>query len=491
MSQPYRTAFAISAPAPGGRALLDRVAAVSREWVGGRFSGPPLDSETGFWQGDEETLKIEAAAHDSLAMYSFSWAIRTQQQGQWLVELELSTRGDEVSVEIRVQLRRDDPSDIRPAPAREVRVALASELFDAFPCACGGVPLQRAALSIDQARVGSAVEKLLLNPARRLPVVAVSRDRDGAAALDADPLQERLAGIAHVVAYADEDVSRSMTHQIGRPLACYGGAVRVYATQFNRGDPPYRHRYWLSRQARRSSFEQELAAHVALLGHQQNFDSPFDRIADEIRTLKRADPKRAQPRAGGQESEALRETLSALSAAERDRDEWRRKAEHLERSLDFVAQDLASREDVKHSEPKTVAQAVDMAPARMSNLRFLPSASDSAAESRYLDTASVWRALERLNELSHSLAIGEVREPGIVPWLRTRAIDVSTESEDTMRRYPEERRFWDGDRTLEMQLHIKLGGGAGADANLRIHFIWDADERQILVGHVGRHLRTE
>ncbi len=54
-----------------------------------------------------------------------------------------------------------------------------------------------------------------------------------------------------------------------------------------------------------------------------------------------------------------------------------------------------------------------------------------------------------------------------------------------------ERRFRDETgQLIEMPLHVKLGGGAGQDNHLRIHFAWSSDYAQILVGHIGRHLRT-
>ena len=89
------------------------------------------------------------------------------------------------------------------------------------------------------------------------------------------------------------------------------------------------------------------------------------------------------------------------------------------------------------------------------------------------------------------LYAGEIQAVEIVKALNEDNIECSTESVDTMNRYREQRLFRDEtQRVIEMPLHIKFGGGSGQDNRARIHFAWDADYGQILVGHVGRHLRT-
>jgi uncharacterized small protein (DUF1192 family) len=46
-----------------------------------------------------------------------------------------------------------------------------------------------------------------------------------------------------------------------------------------------------------------------------------------------------------------------------------------------------------------------------------------------------------------------------------------------------------GGKQYVMWPHLKAGGNGGPDKCLRIHFVWLADEKKILIGHCGRHLK--
>jgi hypothetical protein len=43
-------------------------------------------------------------------------------------------------------------------------------------------------------------------------------------------------------------------------------------------------------------------------------------------------------------------------------------------------------------------------------------------------------------------------------------------------------------QALEMQKHLKYGITTGVADTIRIHFVWDAEDRKIVIGHCGRHL---
>ena len=51
-----------------------------------------------------------------------------------------------------------------------------------------------------------------------------------------------------------------------------------------------------------------------------------------------------------------------------------------------------------------------------------------------------------------------------------------------------ERTFSYGDKTIEMWQHLKIGVKDSDNRTLRIHFCWDADLGQVVIGHCGRHL---
>ena len=78
-------------------------------------------------------------------------------------------------------------------------------------------------------------------------------------------------------------------------------------------------------------------------------------------------------------------------------------------------------------------------------------------------------------------------------WLRDRGFDYApSESKTTMGKYGDKRTFFDDEkkRHVEMQAHIKLGGGPGQRNTLRVHISWDEEENKWLVGYIGLHLPT-
>ena len=96
-----------------------------------------------------------------------------------------------------------------------------------------------------------------------------------------------------------------------------------------------------------------------------------------------------------------------------------------------------------------------------------------------------------LEELANGLCVREGVPAQIVTWLAEQNLRCSEESEDTMHRYGRLGQFRDETQQVwEMPLHVKLGGGSGQDKCLRIHFCWDPLEGEVVVGHVGRRLRT-
>lgn len=53
-----------------------------------------------------------------------------------------------------------------------------------------------------------------------------------------------------------------------------------------------------------------------------------------------------------------------------------------------------------------------------------------------------------------------------------------------------ERTFTYNDRTVEMWQHLKIGVKDSVNHTLRVHFDWDADLQQIVIGHCGQHLHS-
>jgi hypothetical protein len=50
------------------------------------------------------------------------------------------------------------------------------------------------------------------------------------------------------------------------------------------------------------------------------------------------------------------------------------------------------------------------------------------------------------------------------------------------------RTFSYGGKTVEMWQHLKIGAKNSENRTLRIHFCWDEDLAQVVIGHCGKHL---
>jgi hypothetical protein len=53
-----------------------------------------------------------------------------------------------------------------------------------------------------------------------------------------------------------------------------------------------------------------------------------------------------------------------------------------------------------------------------------------------------------------------------------------------------ERTFTYNDRSVVMWQHLKIGVKDSVNHTLRVHFYWDADLQQVVIGHCGQHLHS-
>ncbi len=500
----FRTALATTAP-------HGDVARFARRWAAEAFGAhaASIESESGIWRSGDQQIEIWSGDHDGESAFELRWTLPSEHPGdRWLIEIAAASDGRSgpdgalTTIEAAVRLDAADPRSARAAGFR--RLSFVRRLIDQFACRRDGILLSSQAVTVGPDDAADFVGQVLTRANRTLPVIAVSRDDADQTAIDPQALQRDLAGVA-VVAEWKSATSRRIASLLGNHNACYGGAVRVYRPGLTRSDSPARHRYVLRSRALQEQFGHEIREFAARVNRELPPEVRCDEIADRIRLGERARlaaqveelSQALQLRSGvaAERSDSLHETIQALQwqqrQLEQERDRWRDQAQRLDRALEMVAARQASGEAASPpDDPESVADAVQLAEAYCAQLILFANAHESAAESRYQPAGAVWEHLQRLNDLGQALADG-MGEAQMVGWLRTRNVDVSSESSDTMRRYGDERRFRNADGDLvEMESHIKLGGGSGADAWCRIHFCWNPVIAKIEVGHVGRHLQT-
>ena len=498
MPELYCSAFEIREP-------IEQVADAARSWVlaPGRFPGS-VTGPNGVWKADGQTLEIWSGECDGESAHEMQWALPVASAGDiWRIELQLATSGGPTIAEAHVHLERasyvSDPDD------RPVKLGLVRHLIDQFSCSRDGIPLRTSPASTRDEQAAELCGQVILSPERSFPIVVVSRADSGETALDASELQRDLAGLA-VVALLEAGASRRIATALGRGLACYGGAVRVYRPGLQVGDDARRHRYTLFSRAKSVAFGAALRAHITELSAERGIDRRCDEIADRVRlgerqllasqvdeltqalVAQRSVPEQQR----GATAETLRTQQHRIDELEAENERCRERVVRLDAALEMAAKARAEApEQAPIDDPTTVVEAVMLARVHCPHLDLFPSAETSAAESRYPNPEGVWRSLDILNWSAEQMASGGITVATLVGALRVRDLDVSTESADTMQRYPEERQFRDADgQPIEMSMHVKLGGGHGQDNFCRIHFRWEPSTRQMQVGHVGRHLRT-
>ncbi len=445
MRTAYRTHFQIDAK-------LSEVANAVRQWalsVDG-LSEDHLDE----WQGS-----IEDAS---------AWRIWLSPSDSWRIEVVLAVEAETLVAEARVESQIGDGG---------VRLRLIPKLIEDFACIRDGQPLNNEAMRVDESNLEDFLTTTFQSQERSLPIVGVSLNDEGQTAIDPDEVQQKLGGLARIAVW-NSDLSRSLVQRFGRQFACYGGAVRVYLPRPSPTDPRQRHPFFVWSSARGRGFLRKLV------------DITVDRsLANDPPTTGREIVERILSEQAAQNADQMSATAEEN---ERLRRENARLEEQVEAAAEYMANEMSQQTDSLSREPESIVEAVQLAEQECVHLEIFQTAIDSAKQSHYRHPRKVLEELRTLDRLGSRLSEGLTTESHIIRWLTEHNCDVSTESVSTMRLYGDRRQFRNDDGHLvEMQMHLKLGGGRGQDKSCRIHFIWSPLSFKIQVGHVGRHLQTQ
>jgi hypothetical protein len=159
----------------------------------------------------------------------------------WHTEVVVAGTATGADVVVRLsQLSATPDLDFKPTVPGCVR-----QIVDSCDVRADGWRLLARATPIESdLAVFDGFREVLLNPARRLPILAVSPKRGGGWAIDPDRLAAQLMGTAHVVALTEE-ATWALTMHHGRQWSIFWGAGRVYwPSDRPLQDDPYRHPIW-------------------------------------------------------------------------------------------------------------------------------------------------------------------------------------------------------------------------------------------------------
>lgn len=104
----------------------------------------------------------------------------------------------------------------------------------------GAVPLEAASHVVGRGELGRLIS-WLTDPARSVPVIVLTVDRTGPAAVaaHADHLSEALAGVAVVTRLSDVGTQDQLNKRLGEKLTVFGGGLRTYLPGLDPATEPY------------------------------------------------------------------------------------------------------------------------------------------------------------------------------------------------------------------------------------------------------------
>ena len=459
----------------------------------------------------------------------------------WSNIVRLTETGDGTRIEhgiVRLTIahaQRPSPQDVPSVLQSLFQTAITEDLRKNL----NGIPLE-----LNRENIENVVNDVLLNPERKLPVLIVSRST-GDEELCVDPigLGRSLQGMAVVCSLA-KGCGISLTHALRaasvdwKHLGCWDGSVRVYLPGFTPSSDPKKHSLWfrqfleLKHSGERIRFvARKVAANVIELQYPSGFSRIIEdhdlRVAGEeslrisksgkskeqvvalqgeVRLLQEANQSL---RLDADQVSGLRNTISQLEGlfeesnqerkfAQEDAEQQRQRAGKLAMELKLIKQKLPIEQievtpswlldGLIQEQWNPYGAYVRLLQSRYSDhVIFLPEALKSADECIYTKPGKPKKMLRDLvTKYYEALLSGEGDRAGI----RIFGVDgFAAKENDTLSIEGERARTksFEG-KDWFMENHLKITKGGTPTTAFRVHFIWDSQNRRILVGHVGEHL---
>ncbi len=477
---------------------MKEVSKTTLRWAEERFDKSIEGESKGEWRdGNDALLQINEDMLGDIGFYDLTLDHPDNRfkTSRWRTDFRFATRGAGVDVDVEVRLINDASKDLENIGIAS-RPRILETFFESFSCRLGDEDLNRMATLVTIVGADEFVCKSIFDSNRLIPLVVVTKNSFGGIFVNPDRLQSRLLGIARVFTY-DDETAQIVNEKLGA-LSVFGGAVRIYRPGCSLDDLAGMNPFWKGRHIWEIGWEQllqEVTDGCLSRSLSRSELSIYQEVKDEIHQYHLDELKTSEgllDEYGGlqSENERLRGDVRRLEDINR-----RLKAE-IEQ-LNVVIQHSATRVQENISDDaledfNSVEEAVKHAELSLGGLRFLSTALDTARESQFRRPNDVYRAFEALDDCASKLEQGPLGK-SVQLWLKDvhNLVYTPTESVTTMGQYGKEREFTDRGKTVEMQSHIKLGGGGNDPQHqMRIHVLWEESESKWLVGHVGEHLST-
>lgn len=462
--------------------------------------------------------------------YLFCATLMHGQEGvpgrRWVVEIGMRQQSAEHPIQCSVLMRTDEISARITTPVQVTRPGVVTNLVTN----CSPVPSTPSMSVIYLTEENAAAfEYEIERSNRRYPIVIVSCNRAGEYCVDPERLRSVLVGLAQVVVIDKSVDTFKLESILGRRYSTYGGAINVIFQYQNSTMGGFcktvllRPDDLLELGEAGSSVETEV---LSVITHRTNLPqswrhtSPTDvsqaMLLQRLQTAARAATASAETALYEQLLQDAAEKIGELSSsltslrddfevAEGENDQLQAEIEGLKHALNGTqARSVVTSEAVTDAlsplrEAITAAitgslsleQALRLAKGLYSDrIVVLDEAYNSAKNSDRQGFQNGNKALELLNKLAGSywevLAAGGGDNVARTVFGNNAysAKEADTLSVDGRRR----RTYSYLGKDVLMERHLKHGVKDSAATTLRIHFEWFADQRQIVIGHCGKHL---
>ena len=450
--------------------------------------------------GEVESGGVRIAWHASMNPENAErlWMLRrrsphaTDPDARWTLEIQIAREASRSWAFVRHAFERrslrpgasfDNPPEIP---------AVVPALLQAVDCFADGRRMSDRPTVIETHDVAELVEDL--SRPRQFPIVVVSRTQDGAVLVDPDRVAATLAGLAHVVVFAEFNTSFALTDAIGKERSVFLGAVRIYHPGFFPTASLYDHPLWLVERIeqfsrRRGGFEGFLLGQILESSTPSPPPGLEKRIREAVDRQRQRDVDHARRRAADAKIGGEWEVELERAWAEEERlrianAELLARIEELER----VLEEAHAAEPADDQAFRSVGAAVEAAAAQCRTMVLLPEAYESAWASPYQQPQKIYDTLLRMDELAGAYRSNELGG-GLKQAFEQSGLPFKANVSPTaLGKYGREyERTYNGGRIM-LGPHVAFGAGSPRTC-ARIYFYLDEAERTFVVGHIGQHLR--
>lgn len=479
--------------------------ALTKRWVGRAYGGWPEHAPERWQPGPGVTVRWrlldDPRGRDEA--FELVWArLHEQDPTLWRrATVQITTTDQDGHVLILEQLESADPK-VRAAPSQRIQPpSLVAEIVREVACVDGGWRVAANAQRIGADRAADL--DAFVRGDRRLPVVLVAPDAQGTVRADASRFAADLVALAHVVVLDGASAVAALDAELGSGRGAPPGGVRLLWPSWRSSDPPEHHPSWRAEEVcgpdgprpRVAEILADLVVGAATL--RVEGDPLVDRLARSQDTFDQQERR--------VELESLRSAVAGdRAAAEELISEYQSELSRSDEQIYLLEQSLERERELRQRFEQgyltlatgdhapavpatngTLGEVLRRAKANRRHLVILPEAERSATEWRYDRVDLVEGDLERLDAVAADWAAGALRvdfgtacrDRGL-DWVRDVSITAKQKfAEDYQRSYR--------GRRIMLGPHFRRDGRQ----LVRVYCFLDEEERRVVVGHVGRHLR--